>query len=340
MNHAPSHVIVCSAYDYEPFEKIVGNRKLNEQKMDRIIREVKSGNDMLKYYPIQVSESGDRLRIIDGQHRFAICKKLGLPIYYIVVKEEKSMADIAKINSNVEKWKATDFIECYIANGSADYRLLKDFMNKYGFNALAAAKLLKTGSASSLASNDDAIQDFYNGRTKVNHIEKAVEFADKLLLFRPFGSIFHTNFAIAVQKIIDAGTVPIEAVAAAFQKRPELLQVQANFKSYIYKLEEIFNIGKQQRTVIWAAPQKAAKKKKPAEKKMLADKVLPPPNLGQSAYNKRAGEARGKYKTKENALDGKVRLVIDAKTSIYIDAGANPETERKKYQKFHPVKPL
>lgn len=72
-------------------------------------------HDMLRYYPGQVKENNQRLEIMDGQHSFWISRKLGRPVYYILVTEEKSMQEIAKINSNVEKWKGEDFSNCYCA---------------------------------------------------------------------------------------------------------------------------------------------------------------------------------------------------------------------------------
>ena len=129
MDHEQSNVIVYVTGEYGRFKLILGNRRLNEEKISRIIKEITTGNDMLRYYPIQVSEHGEKLEIIDGQHRFHICKKLKVPVYYIVVKEDKSLPDIAKINSNTEKWKATDFINCYLEQKNKDYAS-KDFHHK------------------------------------------------------------------------------------------------------------------------------------------------------------------------------------------------------------------
>ncbi len=101
ITHKTSTVAVFQSNDYSLFGMMKGNRPLNQNKIGRIIKEIESGNDMLPYYPIQVRVENGILIILDGQHRFFICKKLTKPVHYIIVAEQKSMVDIAKINSNV-----------------------------------------------------------------------------------------------------------------------------------------------------------------------------------------------------------------------------------------------
>ena len=91
MKHVPSSIIINFSTDYSKFRMINGNRMLNNSKINRIIEQIKSGNNMLRYYPIQVQENGDRLDILDGQHRFYICRKLQCPVHYILVNEQKSL---------------------------------------------------------------------------------------------------------------------------------------------------------------------------------------------------------------------------------------------------------
>ncbi len=116
MEHSISkEVIVYQTSNYKLFEKLKSNRKINKTKVNKIIKEIKSGNDMLCYYPLQVQENATgKLNILDGQHRFEIDQILKRPVYYFLVGEKKSMSEIAKVNSNVEKWKAIDYINCYI----------------------------------------------------------------------------------------------------------------------------------------------------------------------------------------------------------------------------------
>lgn len=76
LKHNTSTVSVFQTDQYKNFTMILGNRSINMHKVDKIIKEIQGGNDMLMYYPIQVHVVKDKLEILDGQHRFFICKKL------------------------------------------------------------------------------------------------------------------------------------------------------------------------------------------------------------------------------------------------------------------------
>ncbi len=87
MEHVESSQRIFFSKEYANFKMMNGNRELNEKKINKIIDEIKSGNDMLKYYPIQVKDNNGRLDILDGQHRFYISRKLKRPVFYILVNQ-------------------------------------------------------------------------------------------------------------------------------------------------------------------------------------------------------------------------------------------------------------
>ena len=336
MLHTPSEVIVHFSHDYERFEFIHGNRVLNKDKIKKIIREIESGNDMLKYYPIQVKESENgKLQIIDGQHRFTICKELKRCIYYINVREEKSIVDIAKVNSNVEKWKPADFLESYISSANQDYVALKNFIKEYPFNIGYATSLLMNGDSTS-NNNKNAISLFQSGQFKVNFLAYATKVGECCNLFKPSQISFQRAFTDAIQKIINCGLVPIEDLAERVTAKIELLTDQGNYKNYIYKLEEIYNMGKHSRTIIYAKPEAPKKEpKKPKEEKpKIISRIIPQPRV-QNNYRSgyRTNDDKTKFKTVADPTAGKMLLKIDSKTSIYIPKGADPVKEREKFLK-------
>jgi hypothetical protein len=81
MTHTEASLQIFFTNEYSRFRMINGNRQLNEAKINRIIKEISNGNDMRKYYPIQVKENGDRLDILDGQHRFYIARHFKSPVF-------------------------------------------------------------------------------------------------------------------------------------------------------------------------------------------------------------------------------------------------------------------
>lgn len=250
MQHTDSSVKVFFTNEHAKFRMVNGNRQLNEGKINRIIKEINEGNDMLRYYPIQVQENKDRLDILDGQHRFYICKKLKRPVYYIIVTEKKTMPEIAKINSNVEKWKPTDYLNCYIQNGNNNYVVLRDYMEKTGIALHTALKLLHSGNPGTEGTLPDLASNFHNGHFEVKYLPEAEDLFTNISMFRDFPAYASRGFCIAIYRIAKAGLITIADLAQAYKKRPEMLTMQPNYKGYVNTLEQIVNVGKQKRIVI------------------------------------------------------------------------------------------
>ena len=250
MKHEVSEVIVYKTTDYNKFNFIKGNRGLNQEKIKAIIADIESGNDMLSVYPIHVQETSKGLDIPDGQHRFFISRKLKRPVYYIIIQDNKTMADIARVNSNVEKWKYRDFINCYITQGNKNYERLQAFLEKYKINIGTSLRLLEFGHPGVEGSSPDLNKKFQNGMFEVKTYNEAVQLAEDCKLFKDF--CFHTDrgFVIAIHRIKQAGKISIEELHQVYQKNPDKLEKNHSQKQYIFNLEQIVNIGKQKRIVI------------------------------------------------------------------------------------------
>ena len=113
MEHTPATTMVFQTTDYNRFRMIKGNRGLDVNKIKKILGDIDRGTNLLKYVPVLVVEHEGKLDIIDGQHRFSVSKKKKEPVYYIIA-ESLSLYDIARMNSNQEKWKPADFTNSQI----------------------------------------------------------------------------------------------------------------------------------------------------------------------------------------------------------------------------------
>lgn len=248
MDHVESSVKVYFTTNYTIFKAIKGNRLLNESKINRIITDIKSGLDMLKYYPIVVDE---QMNVIDGQHRLFIAKKLKVNVYYIISKKIQ-LNEIAKVNSNTEKWNNEDFINCYIVNGSKDYQKLRDFKEQYGFPLSVCQNLLMFGDAGGDGGKEDMKEVFQQGKFKATHEQKAKELAERVLLFKNFPHHRSRTFIVAINKVITIGKCEIEEIAEKYaQQDASALKQQANYKGYLTSLEEVLNFRCSKRKVIF-----------------------------------------------------------------------------------------
>jgi hypothetical protein len=251
LTYTPSTVAVFQTEEYSQFTLIKGNRPLNQKKIAKIIAEIESGNDMLKYYPIQARVVENKLKILDGQHRYFISQKLKRPVHFILVTEEKSMQDIAKVNSNVEKWKAQDFINCYINADNNNYQVIKDFLDEFGFSLGVTLMLLNKGfPGTATGAIEDLTEKFQNGIYEATCQDEATEFANKVKLFNSFNNWRSRAFVLALYKIISANKIALPDLVAAYNKNKDMLKEHVHFKEYIVNLEQIMNVGKHNRIII------------------------------------------------------------------------------------------
>ena len=97
---------VYSSQDYDSFSFITGNRNINKLHLGKLRS---SMMDMYIPVPIVVNEF---LQIIDGQHRFMVCKEENLPLYFVMI-EGLGLSDVQKINELMKIWTAEAFMDCY-----------------------------------------------------------------------------------------------------------------------------------------------------------------------------------------------------------------------------------
>ncbi len=249
IKHTPSTVAVFQTDNFKAFSMINGNRALNLKKIDRIIKEIQGGNDLLKYCPVLVRVNCDKMEIIDGQHRYFVAKKLKRQVHYIIVSEEKKLVDIARLNSNTENWKGQDYINCYINTGNQNYIRLQEFIDKYKINVGSSITMLTTGHIAS-GGRSELLVKFQEGTFEVKSWPQAVKLAETAKSFSVFKYWNTRNFIAAVKKIIDAGMVPIEDVVEAVNKNPDMLTQKTSPKEYLFCLEQIVNKNKHKRIVI------------------------------------------------------------------------------------------
>lgn len=251
MNHSSSKVKVFQTDNYKLFRLVDGNRTINKKKVSRIISEINSGNDVLDESPILVTESKNYLDVKDGQHRLEVAKELKRPVHYIIKKAPMSLYNVAKVNSNTEKWKAEDYINCYSKAGNENYIKLGAFHKKYGISVGSCLTLLTFG----VQKHDGIIVDLYKqfetGEFQIKTNKEAVQFAEVCKSFSAFNNWNSRSFLIAFSKIIQADKCKMDILIKKFNDDPNQLIYHAHWKGVINNLEQIYNKGNSTRRPIY-----------------------------------------------------------------------------------------
>jgi hypothetical protein len=252
MKHIESSVKIFFTKDYNLFTLIRGNRQLNKGKIKRISNDIIKGLDVLRYCPILVKEDHGKLDIIDGQHRFAVAKEMKSKVWYIVV-EDFTLMDIAKINSNTEKWSTVDFINCYVQQNNPNYTQLNDFLKKTGYPLTITLRLLSKGS---VGNNDGGLnnkmaEDFKRGLFQVNCMDAANKMFEVTELFENFPGRSTRPFIMAIDTILQSGKCDFSDLLEKYKEGFVKLQKQETVKAYLANLEEIYNHRIRIRRVIY-----------------------------------------------------------------------------------------
>jgi|TARA_R100001530_G_C4308923_1_gene152486 hypothetical protein len=234
--------------DYEKFDTILGNRVINEKKVERLMDDINKGLNLLPYCPIIVYPENGKLKIVDGQHRFETSVRLEEPVFYVEC-EPLNLKQIARLNSRSDKWGSKDFLDCYVRLGVEDYKILKEFMKTYETIYTVSIDLLMFYK---IASGQGGMDKFRDGEFKVNYFEESsqlIELTRKLFDRYKFWN--DRNLIMAVQKLQDKGLCDFEVLKRKISEAPNEMDKQASPKLYIYNIERVYNFKNSIRTVIF-----------------------------------------------------------------------------------------
>lgn len=149
--------------DYGKFRFIDGNRDVTH--LTNLRKSIK--NHGWYRQPILVNE---RFEIIEGQHRFMVCKELELPIEYII-QPGLLVTDCAPLNTGRTNWKTKEYVHLGTVSKN-DYRYFEYMLQHYGFSVCvtyaAMGKSITGGGADGIVRSGNLIcstEDYNNACT-------------------------------------------------------------------------------------------------------------------------------------------------------------------------------
>ncbi len=249
LQHEQSAIPIYWTKEHARFNMILGNRQLDERKIKKIQKDIKEGLNVLRFFPILVKEHDGRLDIVDGQHRFYVARSIGSAVWYIIVNG-LTLLQIAKINSNTEKWKPKDFIYLYVQNDNENYKKLQEFMDLTGFPLTTAQKLL-SGEKMGTGTDEKKKDNFEHGHFEIDDYDKAVQFYEKLVKFKTFPGWKTGYFITAIEVLLKNGKCDFDDLVEKFNQKPDNLIKQMSVKNYLANLETVYNFRMQSRRTIY-----------------------------------------------------------------------------------------
>ena len=187
-------------------------------------------------------------RVADGQNRLEACKRLGIPVYYIIVPG-LTLEDVKKLNSNTKSWSWKQHMDSFIDLGYKDYEIYKEFFNSYEINHTECMQLLlgKTSQRRGAKKGQKTMaKAFTDGQFKIVQYNKAIKQANMITEVKPYFAEFtHHHFVRALVHLFDKkqDVYNHNVFLKKLAKRSTKLTHQANKNDYLSLIEKIYNHG-------------------------------------------------------------------------------------------------
>lgn len=197
------------------------------------------------------------LEIQEGHHRFEVCRKLGIPVKYVEVKEAMSRGERAK---TVRPWTMRDYLDSYVRAGLPAYVVVKKYHEGSGIPLSACISMLAGDSAGSGNWNDH----FKNGTYRlVADFGHANTVATIILHCKKLGVSFAATqcFVNGLSKIVWAESFDPSILINKITHFHEHMKKQPTKEAYVSLLDEIYNRKSQTKVPLAFQAEEAARKR-------------------------------------------------------------------------------
>lgn len=217
-------------YEYDVFERIEGNREIDEGHVVQIMKWLKAKD--LKV-PIQINQN---FGIIDGQHRLEARKRLGLPVYFFVTSGF-GLEEVQTLNAQQKRWTLDDYVKSFIERGNQNYAVYQWFRKQFQLPHNQSVELLVGHNAT------HSRQIFISGQFVVRKdISVATETAKQLARLRPYFDHWNTSRFLAAMLIVMRKKVfDFERFISKLKAFPTMLKPQTTTDAYLQHIEDIYN---------------------------------------------------------------------------------------------------
>ena len=223
--------------NYDKFKFVEANRNLNEHHVKEIMKEIEN-KDLRDESPVKVNRDWE---IMEGQHTFAGCERMGLPVKYIFTK--MTVDDIGRYNGSQKPWTSTNILQHYCVRGFENYLILQEFYKKYKYPISTLLVLLSGENTKRL------FRDFKFGRFIVRQsVGQVQNILDKIAEFKEFNDkVFrHKTFVLTYIDCLTHPDFDHERLVHKVSIIPDKF-VKCNTQvDYLRMIEDVYNYRNQE----------------------------------------------------------------------------------------------
>lgn len=206
--------------------------------------------------PVQCFKKGTKFVLIDGHHRLAAARQLGIPFFY-VVEPESNTKTMAAVNATVKTWVLADYVRMYALRGNGDYQKLTRYAES-GIPVMMAASMLHGHAAASGNVNEMVKEGTFKIRETAN-INRIYGMIQKFGAANPV--VRHRAFIGALSDCLLTSEFDFERFERRFEENPAMIQKASNKDLQLLQLEELYNFRSRDKVPLaFAVKNNAAKR--------------------------------------------------------------------------------
>ena len=226
---------VYKTSDYDIFGYVDGNRNTTKKHIGEL---EESFAERQLEVPIVVDKD---FKIYDGQNRIEAIKRLGLPVFYIML-DDLGIRDIQLLNATSKNWKADEYASSYTLPGTKnrlEYEKYLEFRKKYRIGVRETLQIM-TGRKD----NNSLEKSFRRGDFVCKNYKRACDIGDMIDEIHPYyKSCKKREFVNAMLHLFKWKTYDHKHFMGKLKKQSELLLDHAKHTGYLANIEEIYNKG-------------------------------------------------------------------------------------------------
>ena len=226
--------------------EIKASKNYNQFKINtfnRDLAKVPALEDSMRKYgfipskPLIVQKNGRGFVVIEGNHRFATAKKLGIPFYYMVVNGDATDHP-TDIETSTRPWTSINYLTAFCNEGRPEYLAIRKYRNRTGFSITHCVRLL-AGIDSHRSVHDFKFGNFKRGKdqrmaSEVELIAAAIAKTNKRISR-------HGSSIAAMISLIQCPEFSTKRLVQKIETFPGKLIPQADTALYLTMFEEIYN---------------------------------------------------------------------------------------------------
>ena len=195
-------------------KSVKGNRRIKESHVRKLMRSYRKEGFLFR-----VMYLNEYLEVIDGQHGIEAARRLGLPIYFMVMPGW-GKKEVTTLNVSSDSWTLQDFMHLYAEEGNPNYVVFREFFENHWFDITTCQIMILKRR---IRSRGEDI--FKEGKLIVTDLQlaRAQQLAKEVETFENYHpkGCYKRNFVQALQFLYEQRNYKFEILIAKYEEKPD-----------------------------------------------------------------------------------------------------------------------